>query len=268
MANEYIVAIVEGEKTEKIILENLQMNFFNKKTGNKELIILPFKTNIYPLWKRLKEDDFETNIIDVLIERDEKIKKQFDGIDKSLVSEIYLFFDYDGQAYPQDKGDEIIIEMIQNFDNETEYGKMYISYPMVESIKDINKNDICSRRCFVDAKINIHYKRLVSESKFSDLKRLTLNDWYGIIISNLKKANCIVSSSYTFPKYDEYRDNLNQCKIFDNQLSKFIKKDKSIAVLPGFAFFIIDYFGEDLYKQIRNASNVEINVEKYKDCSR
>ncbi len=72
MTKEYIVAISDGEKSEKQIIENIQKIFFIK---DKDLIILPFKTDIFTLYKVLNEDNFHTDIIEVLIETDLEIKK-------------------------------------------------------------------------------------------------------------------------------------------------------------------------------------------------
>lgn len=253
MSKEYIVTISEGEKTEKQIIENLQRNFFSNERINKELIILSFKTHIYALWKVLNEDDFETNIIEVLIERDPSIKDALKNIDKKLISEIYLFFDYDGQAYKISEVDRIISKMIEVFDNETENGKIYVSYPMVEAVKDLKKKDSCSRRCAVPAKVNIDYKKLVgNESDFCDLTALTSDDWFSISKYSLKKANCIVSSAFVIPAYNAYKENINQAKIFENQVTRFINVNQSIAVLGGFPFFLMDYFGETLYEAIKN----------------
>lgn len=265
MSKEYIVTISEGEKTEKQIIENLQTNFFNINK-KKELVILSFKTNIYALWKVMKEDEFETNIIDVLEERDNTIRNELESI-KESISEVYLFFDYDGQAYKKDEVDDIIFEMIRVFDNETENGKIYISYPMVEAIKDLKIKDVCSRRCSVPAKENIHYKALVSkDTDFCNLTTLKVEDWYFISEFSLKKANCIVSSSFRIPTYSEYKDNINQVSIFNNQLNKFINFNQTVAVLGGFSFFLIDYFGENLYKKIIEADGSKIGNEIKNEC--
>lgn len=48
-------------------------------------------------------------------------------------SEIYLIFDFDCQAPQYD--DEKLQIMLDFFDNETEHGKLYINYPMIESFK-------------------------------------------------------------------------------------------------------------------------------------
>lgn len=258
MSKEYILTISEGEKTEKQIINNIQRNFFNN--SNKELIILSFKTNIYALWNTMKDDCFETDIIEVLIERDPSINEIFKNIDKNAISEKYLFFDYDGHAYKEEEVDNIISEMIDVFNNETEHGKIYISYPMVEAIKDLKRIDTCTRRCSVPAKENIKYKNLVAiDTDFSNLIELMLYEWYFILGFCLKKANCIVSSSFNIPSYNNYKDKINQSSIFENQFKKFIEKNQLIAVLGGIPFFIIDYFGENLYNIIFSCNSVLCN---------
>ncbi len=255
MDKEYIVTISEGEIAEKKIIKNIQDNFFNEST-KKELIILPFKTNIYALYNTLKRDDFETDIIEVLIEKNPSIKEKMKGINKRFISQIFLFFDYDGHAYKSEEVENIISTMLEFFNNETEQGKMYISYPMVEAIKDLKKNDVCSRRCFVKAKVNIQYKSLVAiDSDFRYLRKLKLDDWYLILSYNLKKANCIVSSSFMMPAYNIYQEAISQKSILENQIKKFTSINETIAVISGFALFLIDYFGETLYNIINSAVN-------------
>lgn len=255
MHKEYIVIISEGARTEKQIIGNIQANFFPLAGHSKEIVFLPFRTDIYALWKVMKEDDFETNIIDVLIERDDEIARLLEGIDKRSISEVYLFFDYDGSSYKRAMVDGIIEEMIVTFDNETGNGKLYISYPMVEALKDLKKDDSCYRRCSVLAKENIGYKSLVGESTdFQHLKHLNSSDWNKIIIHNIKKGNCIVRSKYEMPNYSEYQRSINQFALFRGQLENFIGVNEKIAVLSGFPFFIIDYFGNNIYELLYSDS--------------
>lgn len=250
MGKEYIVTISEGANTEKQLINNIERIFFNDDK-DKELIILSFKTNIYALYKVMKEDKFETDIIEVLIEKEPSLNSILKSDVKKSISEIYLFFDYDGHAYKRDKVDDIISKMIELFDNETEYGKLYISYPMVESIKDLQKVDTCFRRCFVPGKENIHYKSLVAKvTDFCDLRNITLEEWYLILAHNIKKAKCIVSAQFIIPIYSDYRETIDQITIFQNQLKNYIAMNDRIAVISGFPLFLIDYFGETLYNVI------------------
>lgn len=54
-----IAFIVEGEKTEEMILDSLCQVFLPSKREI-EMIVLPATTNIYTIWKKLKADDWET----------------------------------------------------------------------------------------------------------------------------------------------------------------------------------------------------------------
>lgn len=250
MSKEYIVIISEGEVTEKQIIENIQKNFFHKPKPSKEILFLSFKTNIYALWKVLEQDEFDTYIVDVLIERDPKIANFMKDIDKKKISEVYLFFDYDGHAYQNKKkiGDEIVEKMLQTFDNETEQGKLYISYPMAEALKDLKREDSCYRRCSVPAKLNIHYKHLVSlDTQFKDLTRLKERDWRLMINHCLKKSSCLILSRCEAPDYHDYLKYINQNEIFKKQLEKNIKVNQTVVVISAFPLFLIDYFGERFY---------------------
>ena len=104
------------------------------------------------LWKKLKADDFDTDIIEVLRESNDDISKQLDGLSRDDFSEVYLFFDYDMHQTNLGKEDDAdaVKQMLESFDNETVNGKLYISYPMVEALRDY-KSGICGDRvaCFV-----------------------------------------------------------------------------------------------------------------------
>ena len=146
-----IAFIIEGVKAEPMVIRNLQNKFFSKVEI--EAIMLPACTNVYTIWKRLCDDDGETDVIELVkelsSEQNTKRVDQINSIDfrslnKDDFSEIYLFFDYDGHNnnLPSDcNPNEIMKKMLETFDNETENGKMYISYPMIEAIKHFNVQD-------------------------------------------------------------------------------------------------------------------------------
>lgn len=135
-----VIFIYEGVKTEENLLNNVVKVFFS---SNADISILncPADGNIYMLWTRLKKDDFETNVIDVLKEMSATARERLKSLRASEFSEIYLFFDYDGHNdnIPKEYlSEDILGDMLKTFDNETELGKLYISYPMIESIKEID----------------------------------------------------------------------------------------------------------------------------------
>ena len=103
------------------------------------------------------------------------------GIRSSDISEIFLFFDYDFQNSHLSLEDinQRVEEMLTLFADETENGKLYINYPMIESIrytKELPDNDyvnyVVSREECKD------FKRLSRDfSAFNLLSSLICNDF-------------------------------------------------------------------------------------------
>ncbi|MFS8953050.1 hypothetical protein QM965_10185 [Streptococcus oralis subsp. tigurinus] len=134
-----ILFITEGKKPDTKLVKsvcNFQSGFFSHKIDY-EIVI--FSTNIYSLYKKLKENQYEQTVELVCEISDGEF--EYTSEDFSL---IYLFFDLDAQHYKEDKKDkdvekiynEIynkIEEMLNLFDDATENGKLFLSYPMVEA---------------------------------------------------------------------------------------------------------------------------------------
>ena len=157
-----------------------------------------------------------------------------------------MFFDYDGHA--TNASDEKIKKMLEFFNEETEKGKLYISYPMVEAFKHIEDFD-AFEELKVPCKKNIDYKRIVRQKGLKSLKHIInyeIDNWSELINAHLKKMNKIVHNSYIFPN-----DIIEQIIIFDNQLTKYIDLDKTVGVLSAFPVFLHDYYGnEEIKKRI------------------
>ncbi|MEN9842280.1 MAG: hypothetical protein RLZZ612_109 [Pseudomonadota bacterium] len=248
---EIIAFICEGEVTEPRIIENLKRAYF--ENTKKIIKILSFQTDIYQLWEKIKEDE-NLDAIEIIRERNEDSKEKLKPYQRTDIPQVYLFFDYDGHATKA--SDEKIAEMLEYFDNETENGKIYISYPMVEAVRHIQKN-VSFELAVVDSKIKgKEYKALSSQiCYFNNISKLNRNDWSFIFGENIKKGNLIVNAQYSFPDtYAEFRINLIQKNLFQNQLQKYIQPRSEVAVLSGFPFFIVDYFGETLFNGIKNCS--------------
>ena len=58
------------------------------------------------LWKKLKADDFDTDIIEVLRESNKKIREQLEGLSRDDFSEVFLFVDYDAHQTNLGKSDD------------------------------------------------------------------------------------------------------------------------------------------------------------------
>lgn len=267
--------ITEGENEEVEILENINDHFFS---GSKsKVFILNYKTNIYGLFKQLKDDDFDTDIIEILKEKNKVGEgESVDGIDineitRNNISETYLFFDYDGHHYGSHKNpdivDTIMKEMLDYFDDETTPGKLYISYPMVEALCHIKTEDNQAKmviRCFPARKGKIgkkHYKQISKSNsdykKYLDYKR---EDWIYLINYALKVTNYLCCQSIKSVEYKSFSKNLDPIYIFDNQIKHFIEVSEEIVILSAFPLFLLSYFGEKLYTECTTQESTEFVV--------
>ena len=134
-----IAVIIEGERYEKGIIKNLQMNLISQLGHTESRIIsLPASSNIYMLWQKMKEDEF-VDIIEVIRELSEESERQLEGFIRDDFSEVYMFFDLDAHQQNLKSGENpvsVVKQMLDFFSNETDNGKLYISYPMAEAICD------------------------------------------------------------------------------------------------------------------------------------
>lgn len=62
--SDYKLIIVEGEKKEIGIFERVEAFFIQKEKFR--YVNLPASQNIYMLWQILKEDDFQTDIVEII----------------------------------------------------------------------------------------------------------------------------------------------------------------------------------------------------------
>lgn len=60
----------------------------------------------------------------------------------------------------------------------------------------------------------------------------------------------LFSKKYEKPDYSIFKK-FNQKSIFEKQSEEYIKKENKLIVLSGIPLFIIDYFGENLYKKLK-----------------
>ena len=126
-----ILFVFEGERTEKQIANNLSKYFIVENS----IIHCAYCSDIYLLHKEISED---TDLDTFALLKDKPSNKDIlSSYQRNEFAEIYMFFDYDGHATMAD--DEKIKEVLSFFDEETTSGKLYISYPMVESLKHFSK---------------------------------------------------------------------------------------------------------------------------------
>ena len=265
-----ILFIFEG-KDDKTYFESIKRLFFPKKS---ETFVCTYNSNIYSLYTKLKSHDalhgmLEVNTVsvfkEILLEKDDETLKT---IREDEVSEIYLFFDYDFQekARTLEENNQRLSELLEYFTDETGRGKLYINYPMVESLrytKELPDNNywqytVTRKRCqdekfkhqvheFSFYGANLEY--LIVTKKPADDETAMLkktekakNNWRHLVTMNTCKSNYICNDKNELP------DELNsQQEIFNNQLSKYVNTEEcKVSILNAFPLFLFDYFGKKI----------------------
>ncbi len=248
MANkDYKAFIVEGEVREPQVINNISKIFFSH--GNYTIITLPAGENIYMLWKKLKADEFDTDIIEVLRESNAEIRKQLTGLSRDDFSEVYLFFDYDVHQTNLGKtvNGDIVRQMLESFDNETENGKLYISYPMVEALRDYEPGKCGNGAdCFVEIQNLGNYKNVSAERAYNPhFKEYDIGVWKDIIDVFAMRVSCLYELSDTMD-YEQYSREVMPDGIY--MLEVKLNEKQKVFVLSAFPEFLLDYFGVKLWK--------------------
>ena len=247
-----ILCIVEGEYTEKAVLEQVEAVF------SLDFTICCFKANIYSLYKKLKEMDFEADIKQVLLELHPNYKVALDG----KFAYTYLIFDFD--AYHPRKDDsrtleEIVSdnilkiqEMADFFINETDptIGKLYINYPMVEAFRacdmpfDPNyQNEYIALPDMKEFKEYAGRKRMAQKR----LDTYSSYDFKELTRMNIYKLSHIMRNNWGHMDYRQYLAHSDTSKILKAQI-RSIEQTKLIAVLSTMLFVLTDYYGNQKNK--------------------
>jgi len=257
-ANELHLFVFEGAKTEPKYAEKLEQNFMGRRVSVKCI----YDAEIYQLYKQLKNDGFALDIVNILKERSAENAELLKEYNRDSFAYIYIFFDYDAHSTMAD--DNKIAEMLSFFNNETENGMLYLSYPMVEAIrhyKDMESFKELTVKCKrancpytkdcgeVDTCMNEpHYKTFVPNDSRKSLTNINGYDndvWAELIKTHVFKMNYLVHDKFTMP--DEI---ISQQTVFSYQQKKHIsRKCPKVAVLSAFPMYVLDYYGIDTLKQ-------------------
>ncbi|EBK2214590.1 hypothetical protein YE88_22820 [Salmonella enterica subsp. enterica serovar Schwarzengrund] len=246
--SEVILFVFEGEKTEAILTSSL-LKFF--LSNDNRIIVSSFKTDVYSLFKKLSEDE-DLDAFSIIKSKDSSLDKY----NRDDFSQMYLFFDYDGHA-PGSSNDKIR-KLLNFFSEETDKGKLFISYPMIESVKCIN--DFSNEDCFFDLKYKIDdctkFKGFVHEyacNTLIDFNQYKNETWNNVINLHCIKSNFIVNEKKTFPIKE-----INQIDLFEKQFEKHIDTRREISVIGSFPLMLMDYYGlSKIYSMISGEKIVD-----------
>ena len=246
-----ILFIYEGAKKEKKFCKFIIDRYFDVDKNEKDFFA--YKANIYSLYDELTKD-YGLDTVELVrgIARKNGDRDSYDKLTNNNFTEIYLIFDFDPQASQYNKNK--LLEMVNYFDNETENGKLYINYPMMESfnhfitIPDLNYNsykvsvDECQKyKRYIDKVSKVKYFGSISESVLDV-----------IVAQNIDKYEYI--SKKNINTYDLYLGCFSQEKLLKLQILN-MEKSNDIYVFNTSVFWGIDYYGIKIYDKYITLKN-------------
>ena len=272
-----ILFIVEGERLEPEVI-NRMAEVYGLRCD-----ISSVCTNIHILYHQLKQDDGYSDVIPVLreilrsrlasleklspsSEQKHKISRTQEDLaklERSFAS-VYLVFDSELQHRSNDtlapldvieKNFAKLKEMLEFFDNETDQGKLYVNYPMMESYRDCdNFFDEGYRDRLVSLDILFGrtpakgYKSLVASRKLANIRNrhISQEQFNRLTCMNVFKLNWMKHHLWQKPNYDEFLKISRQENILELEHYS-CRSLNAVAVLNTLLFFIIDYKGRDFY---------------------
>lgn len=246
------ILFVEGDTREVDVVKNMIATFFCSPRIDFKVIPIAVGQNIYMLWNLLKEDDFDSDIIELIRENIPSATKQLEGCTRQNVDEVYLFFDLDKQQdnLPSDKDpNEVLQMMLETFDNETGNGKLYISYPMVEALRDFRAG-YCQPfyKCVLSEEdiAKDAYKTQTGSEKniYVQTNKYKHETWTAITETFALRLRCLFDNEKM--DFDFYRENISLLDIWEKEKEKYLDENK-IFVLSAFPEFLLDYFPKDFF---------------------
>ena len=258
MSSAKVLFVLEGEQPEGNTLARMQRAFPEELADlSEDLIKIVFRSNIYSLYGKLKDDDGFLDVVEVLKEQhtdDEELQ----NLDREAVSQVFLFFDLDihGLAQSTEQSCEQLCELVNFFNNETENGKLFLSYPMVEAINICDvENGLMSddRKLFsIDKCVNDGFKHFADDLN-RDTKTICRancrENWLIISKANYEKAKWLMH--LTSEELFSVLDQMQQAAILQHQ-QKLIKNDGVVATLSAFPFFLLEYVGVEKIQRMFN----------------
>jgi hypothetical protein len=259
-----ILFVFEGRRREPQLYKTMEYLFFNRKDS----IICSYCDNIYALYNRMNESAFTEDIVTVLQEELDKTPQNplNDITDREIISEVFLFFDYDCHnqnactPVTLSETNDHLQQMLSFFNDETDNGKLYINYPMVESLqytkqlpdKDFNSYTVPVSDCHDFKKLTndfTFYKNLdfisfrmnkANELRTPDPDRTVAikNNWNMITQQHVGKANFICTGIETTAVK---KDAIQQQVLFEMQLTKYVSSKNEVAILNAFPLFLYEY---------------------------
>lgn len=242
-----ILFVFEGKREEKWF--HAVNHYFLK---NEVLEYFVVGSTFHTLYKELKDNEWD--IIGALQQMEkERGERKLRDYKSSDFAEVYLFFDYDPHSRKEsliEMNDELH-QMLVFFEDETDNGKLYVNYPMVEAIRytkklpdlEYYKYSVPLEDCdsFKESAAEFSYYSgttfLTSRGQGKD--RETKDNWIMLKDQNAAKANFICCGDNCLPVS---KSDIEQKRILEPQVTKYVFSDKpEVSILSGLSVFLYDY---------------------------
>lgn len=136
--------------------------------------------------------------------------------------------------------------MLSVFNNETDNGKLYISYPMVEALYDVREGQCKAfSKCFISRKEFVDYKKMAGTGNLLSSRHFNSEEeWKKAIQAFYLRVKCLCD--FDKLSYEQYRESISPLQIFERQNNYIQKKDK-VFVLSALPELLLDYFRKEFW---------------------
>ena len=232
-----------------------EVNFINAIYNvcykSKKYNIYSYKTTIHTLVSKLFVNGKIDKDLDIrLTLKENETDEEKREILSKTYSDIFLVFDLD--PHHDNVKFKKIKMMLENFNDSTDKGKLYINYPMLQSFKHLRKmpdNEFKDRKVML--KDIAKYKNISSkESDYDNLTQYNYPILISIAIHHLKKFNYILNGEYEIPDIEGFFK-LSHSKLYGKQI-KMLSKLNEIYVINTSILNIIEYQPSKILSQVKN----------------
>ncbi|WP_252178276.1 hypothetical protein [Endozoicomonas sp. 4G] len=216
-----ILCIFEGEKRESQYFKTLKSIYLDEKN----ILVCSFGNDIFELYKELKDDE-DLDIVEILRESKDvsRNKDILNNYTRDDFNQVFLFFDFECQ----DTGFTVdsFLSILDIFNEETENGKVFISYPMIEAIRDIpsytefleHKVSVANCRGKIYKGLSVQGLKLFNDPRYNDK-----SNWDRLVKITIEKANFILLGEPNCFKMPEQKEiAIGQCKSMNTEGEIFV----------------------------------------------
>jgi hypothetical protein len=221
-----------------------------------DTIAVVYGCNIDALYHEMIGLGDGADIVELLRDKYEGTQSNpFEGVSRSdQFSEVYLFFDYDFHDVnrpPQVLNGQLEY-LLDYFGEETDHGKLYINYPMIESIRYTKELPDSNYYQYTVSREDCRsFKRVAASFSFyPNMDFLLRGDaqsraqsWELLKIQNVAKANFICNGVNEYPPVE--MGSISQRMILQRQIDEFESlPDCRLSVLSSYPIMLFEWLGK------------------------